>query len=64
VRALSGLPNRHAQILQLSLWDELTTPQIAQVLSCSENAVAIRLHRARSALRDRYTALLAGGGAS
>lgn len=60
VRALRNLAPKHREVLELALWDELTHAQIARVLGCSENAVAIRLHRARAALRRRYDAGLAG----
>jgi RNA polymerase sigma-70 factor (ECF subfamily) len=48
--ALAQLPAAHVEILQLAAWEQLTHSQIAVVLGCSTNAVAIRLHRARLAL--------------
>lgn len=43
-----------AEILQLALWEQLTHAQMAIVLDCSTNAVAIRLHRARNAFAAEY----------
>ena len=57
LRALDGLPSKHREVLQLATWDELTHAQIGHVLGCSENAVGIRLHRARAALRRAYDEL-------
>ena len=62
LHALADLPLRYREVLQLALWDELSYPQIATVLGCSEAAVGTRLHRARAALRTRYEALVAEGG--
>jgi RNA polymerase sigma factor (sigma-70 family) len=63
-RALVRLPDKYREVLELSTWEELTHSQIAAVVGCSENAVAIRLHRARTALRDSYDGLLEKGEAS
>ena len=49
-RALGRLPQSDAEILQLATWEQLAHAQIALVLDCSVNAVAIRLHRARQRL--------------
>lgn len=46
---LSRLGRADVEVLQLALWEQLTHAQIAVVLDCSVNAVAIRLHRARRA---------------
>jgi RNA polymerase sigma-70 factor (ECF subfamily) len=47
--ALGRLRPDHAELLRLAAWDGLPHAQIAVVLGCSVNAVAIRLHRARRA---------------
>lgn len=53
VDALHGLKDADAELLRLAAWDGLAHAEIAQCLGCSENAVSIRLHRARGRLRDR-----------
>lgn len=53
VEALHGLKEPDAELLRLTAWEGLPHADIAVVLGCSENAVAIRLHRARGRLRDR-----------
>ena len=50
--ALAGLRRDDAEILRLWAWDELQSPQIAVVLGISSNAAAIRLHRAKSRLKQ------------
>ena len=52
--ALSRLSEGDREILQLAAWEELSHPEIAAILGCSENASAIRLHRARARLRRAY----------
>lgn len=46
-RVLDALPPRDAEILRLSVWEELDAASIAYVLSISPSAVRVRLHRAR-----------------
>lgn len=50
LRALAALNQRDQEILRLAAWEELPHNEIAELLGCSENAVAIRLHRARKRL--------------
>lgn len=52
--ALGRLRPADAEILQLVAWEELSHAEIAAVLACSTNAVAIRLHRARQRLEDEF----------
>lgn len=47
VAALERLGTDGQEILRLVAWEEMSHPEIAQVLGISTNAVAIRLHRAR-----------------
>lgn len=49
--AIRGLALIHRQVLTLQL-EELTQAEIGSVLGVSENAVAVRLSRARQALRE------------
>jgi RNA polymerase sigma-70 factor (ECF subfamily) len=44
--ALAQLRPADQELLRLAEWEELTTAELAGVLRCSKNAVAIRLHRA------------------
>ena len=48
-RAAAGGPG----ILRLAAWEGLTNAELAVALGCSENAAAIRLHRARKRLVER-----------
>jgi RNA polymerase sigma-70 factor (ECF subfamily) len=51
LRALQGLPVGHRQVLTLLL-EDLSQAEIAEVLGITENNVAVRLNRARHALRE------------
>jgi RNA polymerase sigma-70 factor (ECF subfamily) len=46
------LPESYRAVLLLSDFEELTNPQIAQILDLSVETVKIRLHRARARLRS------------
>jgi RNA polymerase sigma-70 factor (ECF subfamily) len=48
--ALQRLRGQDREVLLLAAWENLSTAEIASVLGCSENAAAIRLHRARRRL--------------
>lgn len=48
--ALSTLKERDQELLRLATWEELPHAQIAMIVGCSENAVAVRLNRARGRL--------------
>ena len=50
-RSIDRLPETHRTILLLRDIEELSTEEAARLLGISENAVKIRLHRARQALR-------------
>ena len=52
-RALSELPERDREVLQLHVWEELTAEQISRVLEVSPAAVWKRLQRARDRLAAR-----------
>lgn len=49
--AVQRLPLLHRQVIMLTL-EELSHAEIADVLGITENNVAVRLHRARKALRQ------------
>ena len=52
IRALVRLGPADQELLRLVAWEELDHRSIGLVLGISENAVAIRLHRARQRFRD------------
>lgn len=58
VATLDGLPPRQRTVFVLRHFQGLSNPEIAEVLSCSTNAVKANLSHALRALRER----LAGGG--
>jgi RNA polymerase sigma factor (sigma-70 family) len=49
--AMEKLRPADREVLQLVIWDGLSHSQAAQVLGITTNAVALRLHKARSRLR-------------
>jgi RNA polymerase sigma-70 factor (ECF subfamily) len=50
--ALRRLTDGEQEVLLLSAWEGLSHSEIAAALGCSENAAAIRLHRARKRLTE------------
>ena len=54
--ALDRLPPAEREALQLVLWEELSHAEAAQVIGCSANAVAIRVHRAKTRPRRELSA--------
>jgi RNA polymerase sigma factor (sigma-70 family) len=55
-RALSGLPERSAEIFTLRFFEGLTNPEIAKALGISSITVAVTLHRARRQLQKKLRA--------
>ncbi len=51
--ALHELRPEDQEVLRLAAWEGLTNAELAVALGCSENAAAIRLHRARKRLVER-----------
>ena len=49
--AIARLPESYRQVLTLRDIEELTTEEVAEILGMTPNAVKIRLHRGRQALR-------------
>lgn len=49
-RALTRLSARDRELLLLIAWEGLAPSEAAQVLGCSRNTLAVRLHRARKRL--------------
>jgi RNA polymerase sigma-70 factor, ECF subfamily len=52
LRALSELHDDHREVLQLRAWENLSGAEIGEVLGCSPNDVAVRLHEAQQRLRE------------
>jgi RNA polymerase sigma-70 factor (ECF subfamily) len=52
LRALRSIPFDYQVMLELSYWEELSGPEIAEVLGLPANTVRSRLSRARAALRE------------
>ncbi|MDX1509856.1 MAG: sigma-70 family RNA polymerase sigma factor [Nitriliruptorales bacterium] len=57
LEALDRLPERDQEILRLATWDQLSHPEIAELLGLSVTAVANRVARARRRLRTALTDL-------
>ena len=55
---IDGLPRELRETLALSTVDELSSPEIAEVLGIPEGSVRERLWRARQLLKEKLTALL------
>jgi RNA polymerase sigma-70 factor (ECF subfamily) len=55
--ALRRIPLDHRMALELAYWEELSGPEIAEILEISEHTVRSRLARARQALRDQIRTL-------
>lgn len=51
VAATQRLPSADQEVLRLAAWEGLSHAQIATALGCTDNAAALRLHRARRRLR-------------
>jgi RNA polymerase sigma-70 factor (ECF subfamily) len=50
-RAIERLPDAYREVLILRDIEELDTEETAELLDASPNAIKVRLHRARQALR-------------
>ena len=61
--AMDRLRAKDQEVLRLVLWEQLSHAHAGEVLGCSANAVAIRLHKARQRLRVELTLEPAPGGA-
>ena len=49
--ALARIPARDQELLALRFFEDLSSPEVAEVLGCSTNNVYVRLHRALKRLR-------------
>ena len=57
LEALARLSASDQEVLRLSIWEELSAPQIAVVIGCSASAAGQRLHRARKRLARHLSAV-------
>lgn len=62
LRALSELQDDDREVLQLRAWEELSGEEIGEVLGCSPNDAAVRLHEAQSRLRELLGSAVPRGG--
>ncbi len=62
LHAIDRLPQPERQALLLSALEELSTPEIAQIMKKSESAIRALLHRARTHLRERLQDVRRKGG--
>lgn len=53
--ALAKLPARDREVLALSVWEDLSAPEIAELLNLKPDAVRARLSRARNRLREELS---------
>lgn len=58
--AIAGLPEDQREALSLSLFDDLTVAEIAEIMGCNEKAVDNKLYRARQFLREKLQHLRGG----
>jgi RNA polymerase sigma-70 factor (ECF subfamily) len=58
--AISRLRSQDQEVVRLVLWEQLSHFQAGRVLGCSENAVSIRLHKARQRLKVELEKDMAG----
>lgn len=59
-KAVLTLPEQYREVVVLCDLEEMTYPEAARMLSCSEGTVASRLHRARSLLKTKLHAAVRG----
>lgn len=57
-RAVAALPSKYREPMVLKYLQELTTDQIGQILGISQNALQVRLSRARERLRKNLSGLI------
>lgn len=55
IHAMDRLTASDREVIRLSLWEDLSPPEIGQVLGCSSKAASMRLHRALDRLSQRLS---------
>jgi len=61
LEALRRIPLEHQVVLELFFWEDLTGPQMAEILDAPEGTVRTRIRRARQLLQCELEALMKGG---
>lgn len=61
LEALRRVPLDHQIVIELSFWEDLTGPEMAEVLCIPEGTVRSRLRRATERLREQMAALTSHG---
>ena len=56
IDALRQLPVEQQTLLELHYWEDMDIAAIAEIFDATSNAIRVRLHRARQALRQRLEA--------
>jgi RNA polymerase sigma factor (sigma-70 family) len=59
-QALQRISVEHQVVIELFYWEEITGPEIAEILGIAAATVRTRLHRARHDLQEQLTQLVAG----
>lgn len=54
ITALNRLSDMDRDLILMSVWDDLSNSEIAQLLEVSRPAVAVKLHRAKQRLREQF----------
>jgi RNA polymerase sigma-70 factor (ECF subfamily) len=63
-QALQRIAVEHQVVIELFYWEEITGPEIAEILGVAAATVRTRLHRARHALQEELAKLLAARAAA
>src|SRR6202041_3268015 len=53
-QVLRQVPPAEREALMLVAWEQLSYAEAAQVLGCTPNAIGIRVHRARTRVREAF----------
>ena len=56
VEILRQLPVEQQTLLELFYWEDMQITDLAEIFEATPNAIRVRLHRARQALRERFEA--------
>ncbi|MBN1489463.1 MAG: sigma-70 family RNA polymerase sigma factor [Phycisphaerae bacterium] len=57
-QAIRALPMRYREVVVLRYLEEMPVAEVAAMLRLTENAVGVRLHRARTRLKERLASLV------
>lgn len=54
-KAMKRLPEKYQTVLSLKFFEELTNDEIAEIVGCQKNAVAVRVHRSLRLMRKHLS---------